>query len=113
MCWCVAKSSLASVIGGCAAATLKDPAGVQLWVDSSIRHQRKRGWFIYLVNTCASLITAHITLKEFHLHQSRDCSIQKDFFPSRSLLSSSQDGIKSWLSFNSFNVASFPAAVSG
>lgn len=75
--------------------------------DSSITHQSKRGWFIYLVNTCALLITPHITLKEFHLHQSHDCSIENDFFPSF-LLFSRQDGIKSWLSFNSFNVAFAP-----
>ena len=47
--------------------------------DASITHQSERGWFIYLVNTCASLITPRITLKEFHLHQSHDCSMENDF----------------------------------
>ena len=77
--------------------------------EGSITHQSERGWFIYLVNTCTLLITHHITLKEFHL-QRHDCSIDNDF--SSFLLFSSQDGIKIWLSFNSLNVASLPAAVS-
>lgn len=48
--------------------------------DAIITHQSKWGWFIYPVNTRALLITLHITLKEFHLHQSHDCSIENDFF---------------------------------
>lgn len=76
--------------------------------DRSVRHQLRRGRFIYLVNTCASLIRLHITLKEFHPHQSHHRSIPNHFL-SLPLLLACQDGIKSWLSFRSFNVAFFPA----
>lgn len=102
-------ATIGHVVNSC----LSEPSLCQRVIskDSSITHQSKWGRFIYLVNTCASLITPHITLKEFHLHQSHDCSTENDFFSSF-LLFSRQDGIKSWLSFNSFNVASLPAAVS-